>query len=189
MDDRVIRTRTLVFDCAQGRLVAILLLDNATILLADRGATLRRVPGATPETFTDGISRFATDGHSASLTMPGAQLTSCRHNQPGSIVTAADLRGANLAIWDTAWRWSLIVSTDHRGRLVAELTEGAQRRTYGPLRTCSARNSEPCWLAGDPWELRLVAVGGGAQRFELQLRGASGIESRTTTQSWRPAAP
>ena len=141
MEDRSVRTRTLVFDCARGGFTAILLLDNATILLADRGSTLQRVAGAAAETFADGVSRFWTDGATATLTMPGA-----------------------------------------------ELTEGQRRRIFGPLRPCSGTVPAPCWIAGEPWDLRLAALDR-RPAFELRLRTAGSDETRSPALGRRLGGP
>jgi membrane-bound inhibitor of C-type lysozyme len=178
MEDRGIRTRTLAFDCARGRFSAILLLDNATILLADRGSTLQRVAGAAAETFGDGVSRFWTDGATATLTMPGAQLTDCRFNPQRAIIVAGELRGAAWAVWDTQYRWDLLVLPAAGGGWIAELTEGRRRRIFGPLQPCPEGAPAPCWSAGDPWDMRLAARGRRPD-FELRLRTAVGVETRS----------
>ena len=176
IQDRSIRTRTLAFDCARGGFAAILLLDNATILLADRGSTLQRVVGAAAETFADGVSRFWTDGATATLTVPGAKLTNCRFNPQRAIIVAGELRGAAWAVWDAQYRWGLLV-LPAAGGWIAELTEGQRRRIFGPLRPCSGTGPAPCWVAGEPWDLRLAALDR-RPTFELRLRTAGGDETR-----------
>jgi membrane-bound inhibitor of C-type lysozyme len=188
LEDRSIRTRTLAFDCTQGQFTAILLLDNATILLADRGSTLQRVAGAAAETFADGVSRFWTDGATATLTAPGALLTNCRFNAQRAIIVAGELRGAAWAIWDAQLRWGLLVLPSADGGWNAELTEGRRRRIFGPLRPCSDTGPAPCWVAGVPWALRLAALER-RQTFELRLRSAAGVETRSPAQGRQLAGP
>ena len=188
MEDRSIRTRTLVFDCARGGFTAITLLDNATILLADRGSTLQRVAGAAADTFADGVSRFWTDGATATLTMPGAKLTNCRFNPQRAIIVAGELRGAAWVAWDAQYRWGLLVLPAAGGGWIAELTEGQRRRIFGPLRPCSGTGPAPCWVAGEPWDLRLAALDR-RPTFELRLRTAGGDETRWRARGRQLAGP
>ncbi len=188
IEDRSVRTRTLAFDCANGRFTAILLLDNATILLADRGSTLQRVAGAAAETFADGVSRFWTDGVTATLTVPGAPLTNCRFNPERAVLAAGRLRGAEWAVWDAQHRWDLLLLPAAGGGWIAELTEGRRRRIFGPLRPCSDTAPAPCWLAGDPWSLRLAALDL-RPTFELRLRSAAGVETRWRARGRQLAGP
>ena len=188
MEDRSVRTRTLAFDCARSGFSAVLLLDNATILLADRGSTLQRVAGAAAETFADGVSRFWTDGVTATLTMPGVLLTNCRFNPQRAVIAAGRLRGAAWAVWDAQYRWGLLVLPAAGGGWIAELTEGQRRRIFGPLQPCPDDAPAPCWSAGDPWDLRLAALNR-RQTFELRLRPAAGVETRSPALGRRLADP
>ena len=188
MDDRSVRTRTLAFDCARGGFTAILLLDNATILLADRGSTLQRVAGTAAESFADGVSHFWTDGNRATLAMPGVQLTNCHANPQRAIMVAGELRGAAWAVWDTQYRWHLLVLPTADGGRIAELTEGQRRRVFGPLQACPGTGPATCWVAGEPWDLHLAALGR-RPTFELRMRSAAGMEIRSPARGRRLTGP
>lgn len=103
--------RTLAFDCGSVPLLVVLLADNATVYLPDRGVTLTRLPdgGKGPQTFADAHSRFRLRDATAELDIAGKRYRNCREDRVRAFWQAAQLRGAVFRATGAGLLWTLDV--------------------------------------------------------------------------------
>lgn len=101
--------QTLAFNCGSLPLLVVLLADNATVYLPDRGMTLTRLPGDGngPATFADAYSRLTLQGTTAALAIAGTRYRNCREDRVRAFWQAAQLRGAVFRATGAGLLWTL----------------------------------------------------------------------------------
>ena len=139
---REVHVRTLAYHCAGEDLLVILVGENATVMLADRGLTLvrdsRRDDLATTENFSDGSSHFWLSDQSAGGLVGDRTIRDCQSRPQLALLGAAQLRGSDYVFWDPQRRWSLTLRREDQLNWQAELTEPA----VGDVRARSFRRAE-----------------------------------------------
>lgn len=110
--------QTRAFDCGVVPVLVVLLADNATVYLPERGMTLTRSPDSnlTEDVFADEYSRLSINGHTARLRIAQRRYPACRENTQRAFWQAAQLRDASFraAAPDLSWTLDLMESGSTR---------------------------------------------------------------------------
>jgi hypothetical protein len=152
--------QTRAFDCGRVPILVVLLGDNATVYLPDRGLTLTRITDGHTATaqYVNESSRFSLEGHIASLKIGRKRYAACHEDAARAFWQAAQLRGSAFRATATDASWTL--------DLLEPLDSGVLR--YAP-----ADSSGALWFRNAQRETAGKVPAGTADRGNIETRYAA----------------